>query len=165
MLACKVLVGPIATDRPYNAGETIVLDEKDANQLASYGLLEIVGEVAPKFLPQIPVEVAPEVAVAESVVETPVEVAPEVVVTEPVVETEAVPEDILSFPVVETVPVEVAPEAVIDEPVVETPVEVAPEVVATEPVVETPVDESVAIDGEEALSLEEVPVTGAKRKK
>jgi hypothetical protein len=54
LFACLVLVGPIVTDRFYYAGETIVLEERDATILAFYGLLEILGEVTPQFVSQIP---------------------------------------------------------------------------------------------------------------
>lgn len=54
LFACMVLVGPISTDRFYYAGETIVLEEKDATLLAFYGLVEILEEVAPRFVSQIP---------------------------------------------------------------------------------------------------------------
>jgi hypothetical protein len=49
MYSCLVLFGPIATDRAYYAGESIVLEERDAVVLAGYGLVEILSPVKPIF--------------------------------------------------------------------------------------------------------------------
>lgn len=89
MLSCKVLVGPISTDREYQAGESIVLSDKDASQLAGYGLLEILGEVEPKFPPHASaVEDAPIVEAAPAI-EIPDEVI--ALVDETAVVTEVAP--------------------------------------------------------------------------
>jgi hypothetical protein len=153
MLSCKVLVGPIATDKEYHAGDTVCLDKKDADTLSSFGLVEIIGEVQPRFVAQVlpPTEVA--------------EAAPTI--------------DL--FPVADEIaPAIEAPAVVVDAtPAIEAPV-VAAEIVAPEPVTETPaageaapvvetaiVASSTIVDGEEeAVGLEEVAgSTGSKRKK
>jgi hypothetical protein len=157
MFSCKVLVGPIATDKEYHAGDTICLELSDANTLSSLGIVEIGEEVKPKLVAQVAAIPAP----------APIEVAP--VVETPVVTDVA--------PVVET-PIEIAPVSdslplgviVAPEPVVEPAV-----VTEVTPVVETVhVDEAAVIvgeasapaDGEEVIGLEEVASsTGSKRKK
>lgn len=49
MKNCKVLIGPIAgTDRNYDEGEVIELGDKDADQFASWGFVEVVEIVEPK---------------------------------------------------------------------------------------------------------------------
>lgn len=158
MISCKVLVGPIATDREYLAGETISLESKDADALAGLGIVEKLGEVpAPKLIPQtvvttpaptpIPVVEAPVVetsapAIETPVVETPIEVAPA-----PVVETSVLA---IETPVVETLvvetPVEPTPTPVVDAPVVET----------SAPAIETPVVEKPTLTPEEVLELEQL---------
>jgi hypothetical protein len=147
MFSCKVLVGPIATDKEYHTGDTVCLDKKDADTLSGFGLVEIIGEVQPKFVAQVlpPAEVA---GTAPTIDLFPV--ADEIA---PAIETPAV-----VTPVAVT-PVAVTPEVIVPEPVIEAPVagEAAP-------LVETPVDEAVIIDGEEAIGLEEV-ATGSKRRK
>lgn len=49
MKNCKVLIGPIAgTDRNYDEGEVMELGDKDADQFASWGFVEIIPEPKPK---------------------------------------------------------------------------------------------------------------------
>jgi hypothetical protein len=183
MFSCKVLVGPIATDKEYHTGDTVCLDKKDADTLSGFGLVEIIGEVQPKFVAQVlpPAEVA-GAALTIDLFPVADEIAPAVetpaVVTEiaPVIETPVVVATVGDSLPLGTV---AAPEIVTPEPVVETPVagEAAP-------VIETAiVDEATIIVGvgdslplgtasapadgeEEAIGLEEVASsTGSKRKK
>lgn len=49
LYSCLVLFGPIETNRKYYEGETIVLEERDAVILSSYGLVQILGPVEPVF--------------------------------------------------------------------------------------------------------------------
>lgn len=149
MFSCKVLVGPIATDKEYHTGDTVCLDKKDADTLSSFGLVEIIGEVQPKFVAQVlPPAEAAETAPTIDLFPVADEIAP-------AIET----------PVVET-PVAVTPEVVTPEVIVPEPVIEAPVAGEAAPLVETPVDEAVIIDGEEAIGLEEVAgSTGSKRRK
>jgi hypothetical protein len=147
MLACKILVGPISTDRQYETGETIVLDEKDATQLASYDLVEILGEVEPKFGLQTPPTPIVDASVAIVDIDE----------IEPVVEAPVVTE--VAPPIVETGSIEpmTTEQVVVSEPVVEAPIVEAPIVV-------TPVDETTIVDAEGGASLEDTAAT-TKRKK
>jgi hypothetical protein len=163
MFSCKVLVGPIATDKEYHTGDTVCLDKKDADTLSGFGLVEIIGEVQPKFVAQVlpPAEVA---GTAPTIDLFPVadEIAPAIETPAVVTVGDSLPLGAVA-PVIET-PVVVATEVTAPELVVET-------LVAGEaaPVVETAiVDEASApADGEEeAIGLEEVASsTGSKRKK
>ncbi len=161
MFSCRVLVGPIATDKEYRAGDTVCLDKKDADTLASYGLVEIIGEVEAKFVPEVvPVPVPEPVTEA---FETPV-VAVETIAPEAVIEA-VTPEPTAAVETEVVAPVETAP--VIETEVV-APVETTPvvEVPLTEEIsipVEAAADEAVIIDGEEALGLEEVTTTRRRK--
>jgi hypothetical protein len=151
MFSCKVLIGPIATDKEYHAGDTVCLDKKDADTLSGFGLVEIIGEVQPKFVAEVlpPAEVT---GTAPTINLFPV--ADEIA---PAIEIPAV--------VTEIAPVVVATEVAAPEPVIETPVVVETALVEDLPV-ESIVDETVIADGEEAIGLEEVAgSTGSKRKK
>jgi hypothetical protein len=156
MFSCKVLVGPIATDKEYHTGDTVCLDKKDADTLSGFGLVEIIGEVQPKFVAQVlpPAEVA---GTAPTIDLFPVadEIAPAIEI--PAVVTEIAPVVVAT----EVAATEVAA----PEPVIETPVVVETALVEDLPV-ESIVDETVIVDGEEAIGLEEVAgSTGSKRKK
>lgn len=49
MKNCKILIGPIAgTDRNYDEGEVMELEDKDADLFGSWGFVEIVTIVEPK---------------------------------------------------------------------------------------------------------------------
>lgn len=87
MFNCKVLLGPLSFDRIYDAGELVCLSNKDAEQLAGYGLVEVLDEVKPKFARAEPVTEpeAPVTTVTEPVAEVEVPGS----VTEPVAEVEA----------------------------------------------------------------------------
>jgi hypothetical protein len=161
MFSCKVLIGPIATDKEYHAGDTVCLDKKDADTLSGFGLVEIIGEVEPRFVAQV--------VPTTDVVET----APKINLF-PVADVEPVTEVVSVAGVVETAPVGVGVSLplgtiVAPEPVVETPAVTVGDSLSlgtVAPVVETPVDEAVVIDGEEAIGLAEVAgSTGSKRKK
>jgi hypothetical protein len=47
MPRCKVLCGPVMLDRSYNDGETVELEDADANQLARWGIVEIIKDAVP----------------------------------------------------------------------------------------------------------------------
>jgi hypothetical protein len=47
MTRCKVLWGPVILDRSYNDGETVELEDADANQLAQWGIVEIIKDAVP----------------------------------------------------------------------------------------------------------------------
>ncbi len=165
MFSCKVLVGPIATDKEYHAGDTVCLSEQDANVLSGFGIIQIIIKVDPTSDAVVETPIVAEVAPAiEPIVTEPV------AVSEPVVEapaTEVAPDDwnaeedlkplnLVKTPAVaEAAPAiePVATESVaVSEPVLEAPMtevasvdEAAIEPVAvSEPVVETPVVAEVA---------------------
>jgi hypothetical protein len=116
-IQCKVLCGPLAFDRIYHEGESVVLSSNDAEQLSKYGLVEIIGEVKPMFVPDVKkVEVSPAEAEVISVVDEVIPVVDEVI---PVVD--------------EVIPV-------VDEviPVVDEVIPVVDEVISAEDDEETP---------------------------
>ncbi len=134
MFSCRVLVGPIATDKEYQTGDTVCLDKKDADTLASFGLIEIIGEVQAKFVPTVAkpvVEVAAPIAAPVEAVPAP---AIETVI--PVVEVPAPVETPAPTPVVEAT----------------TPIEPAPAIV----------DEATTLNGEDAIGLEKLSTTKKK---
>jgi hypothetical protein len=164
------LIGPIATDKEYHTGDTVCLDKKDADTLSGFGLVEIIGEVQPKFVAQVlpPADVA---GTAPTIDLFPVadEIAP--AIETPAVVTEVAPVAVTT--VGDSLPLGTvaAPEIVTPEPVIETPVviETALVVGVASPEgeglpVESIINETVIVDGEEAIGLEEV-ATGSKRKK
>jgi hypothetical protein len=128
MFSCKVLVGPIATDKEYHAGETICLELSDANTLAGLGIVEIGEEVKPKLVAQVTPAPVPAPAVEPTpVAEIPapaVEPTPVIEIPAPAVEPTPVAE--IPAPAAESTPViEVPAPAVEPTPVIEIPAPVA----------------------------------------
>jgi hypothetical protein len=127
MFSCKLLLGPLMLDKKYEEGETVCLGTKDKDTLLGLGLIEVIAEVEPKFIPDIDGDVDPVFKAAPvEAIETPVvEAAPVEAIETPVVE--AAPVEAIETPVVEVAPVEaietpvveVAPVEAIETPVVE----------------------------------------------
>ncbi len=187
MFSCKVLTGPIATDREYHVGEIICLEQKDAEVLSGYNLVEIIEEVAAKFVPQAlpatdvieaaaPVAPTPEpVAVPPVVDSAPIIDEPTPVTqTEPVAVTpvvDSVPTPVVSTPdpatvteVVDSAPIIDASAAyvsTVEIPAVETPASVV-EIPATVGVASASADEPVELTPEEVLELEKIAADEVK---
>jgi hypothetical protein len=125
MFECKVLIGPIATDRLYEDGEIVLLDDKDANFLAGMKLVQIQKEVVTKFMTPV------DVAEAPAIDTVPVDLA-----EAPAIET--APVDVAEAPAIDTVPVDVAEAPAIDTARVD---------VAEAPAIETEFDSTKATKG------------------
>jgi hypothetical protein len=105
MFSCKVLFGPIATDKEYHAGETICLELSDANTLSDLGIVEIGEEVKPRLVAQVTPAPVPAPAVEPTpVAEIPapaVEPTPVIEVpapaAEPTTTIELTPEELAEF--------------------------------------------------------------------